>query len=136
MKTSTKVYSAASSAVRAAAAAFGVKRNKAEVAKVAYIIPVSGGWTWEARETEVEAKEIEVKKPTKKVEKKVTKKPAKKSGSAKTWNRPKDGTATGDVWALADTCDNRKEVMEKAGKAGLNLGMVAQQYYRWTHRSA
>lgn len=62
----------------------------------------------------------------------VTEKKVVKSG--KTFKRPGEGTKTGRVWELADTSADRKEVMQRAAEEGLNLSMVAQQYYRWTHR--
>lgn len=53
--------------------------------------------------------------------------------------RPKDGTDTGKVWAIADALSNpakghfatRGEVMEKAVAEQLNEATVATQYQRW-----
>jgi hypothetical protein len=108
-----KVYTAKSSAVRAAASALGTSRKMDEVLAVADIIEVEGGWSWSKKEAP---------------------KAEKPSVTGKKWKRPGKGTLTGRVWELADECDTRKEVMKRAGEEGLNLGMVAQQYYRWTHR--
>lgn len=52
--------------------------------------------------------------------------------------RPKAGTATGNVWAIADDLSaklkrpaTRAEVMEKAVEAQINEATVATQYQRW-----
>jgi len=56
------------------------------------------------------------------------------SKSKKVFRRPgADAVLTGRVWELADT-KSRKEVFAAAKEEGLNLGMVAQQYYRWANR--
>lgn len=52
--------------------------------------------------------------------------------------RPKDGTATGRVWAIADELSNalgkpvpRKAVMEKGQAEGINPATIATQYGKW-----
>ena len=52
--------------------------------------------------------------------------------------RPKDGTATGNVWKISDELSaalgrpaSRKEVMDKAKTEGINEATVATQYGRW-----
>lgn len=52
--------------------------------------------------------------------------------------RPKEGTSTGRVWAIADELSKasgqpapRKAVMDKATAEGINAATVATQYGRW-----
>lgn len=52
--------------------------------------------------------------------------------------RPKEGTKTGTVWAIADTISAtnerpayRKEVLEEADKAGINPATATTQYGQW-----
>ncbi len=52
--------------------------------------------------------------------------------------RPKDGTATGQVWAIADKLSEaagepckRGDVMKAGEEAGLNSSTVATQFGRW-----
>lgn len=53
-------------------------------------------------------------------------------------SRPKDGTKTGQVWAIADELSEaagepakRKPVLEAAETAGINAATAATQYGRW-----
>lgn len=52
--------------------------------------------------------------------------------------RPKDGTATGRVWAIADELSaaaqaptERKPVLDKAVAEGINIATAATQYVKW-----
>lgn len=52
--------------------------------------------------------------------------------------RPKAGTATGNVWAIADELSNaagkpasRADVLKAASDAGINSATVATQYGKW-----
>ncbi len=63
--------------------------------------------------------------------------PAPKQPSANGVTRPKDGTKTGNVWAIADKLSTkegpaaRKDVMQAGEAEGLNTATIATQYGRW-----
>ena len=85
-----------------------------------------------------EAKPVKAAKPAKEKKEVVVKAEKivqpKQNGVA----RPKDGTVTGAIWAIADSLStdlgtpvNRKPVMEACEKVELNKATVATQYGRW-----
>lgn len=90
------------------------------------------------QETKAETKPAKVAKPAK--EKKEAPVKAEKIAQPKQngISRPKDGTATGKIWAIADSLSteagapiNRKPVIEACEKEKLNKATVVTQYSRW-----
>ncbi len=63
--------------------------------------------------------------------------PAPKQPSANGVTRPKDGTKTGRVWAIADDLStkagpaSRKDVLQAGEAERLNPATIATQYGRW-----
>lgn len=71
-------------------------------------------------------------------ETKAAKAPKVEQPKANGVTRPKDGTATGKVWDIADALSKkakkptaRKPVLEAAAEAGINPSTAATQYGRW-----
>lgn len=71
-------------------------------------------------------------------QKKAEKAPKVEKDSQHGITRPKEGTKTGQVWAIADTLSaklgapiGRAEVLADAEKAKLNPATAATQYGRW-----
>jgi hypothetical protein len=75
--------------------------------------------------------------PAPEKEKPSRKPPGQGSGGVPT--RPKEGTATGRVWAIADACyeangkatPDRADVIAKATAEGINPSTVATQFAKW-----
>lgn len=68
---------------------------------------------------------------------KVEKAPRVKQPESNGISRPKEGTTTGTIWAIADSLSSkgspatRAQVIEQAAKQDINEATVATQFQRW-----